>query len=318
MSHGKNFSKDVHHKFGSTVNPSERSGHFLMVVSFGRAAFRLNEEIVAAALESILGGNGSKMKISFLRDRVFSFCVSGKQVGFHILKLRMYRCSLFKCFFHLWGRGGPNWEREFNLLQSECQSEWTLVSPGKKREQMAMKAMEKPVPRPVVKTTVSEGKKLNFAEAISYPACKGYKEIVTVHPDISQSADISAPQDDKVQSAAEQTCSSSAQAKESGGSIQSSKDKDKQPDSDGSLDKTNSEQPRSLDGLDEVIDDIAYRFWECGRCLSMGHDSKSCTKRVRCRFCFRSGHFRKTCLDWLKQKKQAMGPQSCFASPYSS
>jgi hypothetical protein len=24
MSHGKNFSKDVHHKFGSTVNPSEK------------------------------------------------------------------------------------------------------------------------------------------------------------------------------------------------------------------------------------------------------------------------------------------------------
>jgi hypothetical protein len=142
LSHGRNFSKDVQHKFGLTVHPSERFGHFLMVVSFGRAAFRLTEETVAAALESIIGGSASNMKISILRDRVFSFCFADKRVGFHILKLRMYRCSLFKCFFHLRGRGGPNWAREFNLWQSECQSEWTLVSPGKKRVQMAVKAME--------------------------------------------------------------------------------------------------------------------------------------------------------------------------------
>jgi hypothetical protein len=175
------------------------------------------------------------MKISVLRDRVFSFCVASKQIGFHILKLRMYRCSLFKCFFHLWGRGGPNWEREFNLWQSECQSEWTLVSPGKKRAQMAMKAMEKPVPRPIVKTTVSQGKKLNFAEAICYPACKGYKEIITDQPAISKSTDAPDSQHDQVQSASELISPSFAQ--ESGVSAHASKDKEKQPDSDGPFDK---------------------------------------------------------------------------------
>jgi hypothetical protein len=41
----------------------------------------------------------------------------------------------------------------------------------------------------------------------------------------------------------------------------------------------------------------------------MGHDSKSCTKRVRCRFYFRSGHFRKTCLDWLRQKNKCWVPK---------
>jgi hypothetical protein len=105
---------------------------------------------------------------------------------------------------------------------------------------MAMKAMEKPVPRPVVKTTVSEGKKLNFAEAISYPACKGYKESVTDQPDISQSVDTSTPQHDNGQTAAEQIALSPVQAKESGDSIQSSQDKEQQPDSDGSLEKNDS------------------------------------------------------------------------------
>ncbi|KAK1645987.1 hypothetical protein QYE76_063792 [Lolium multiflorum] len=38
---------------------------------------------------------------------------------------------------------------------------------------------------------------------------------------------------------------------------------------------------RDLDGLEEVIDDIAYRFWECGRCLSMGHTVVGCTRDIR-------------------------------------
>ena len=39
-----------------------------------------------------------------------------------------------------------------------------------------------------------------------------------------------------------------------------------------------------LDGLAAVVDDIAYRFWKCGRCLTMAHDTKDCTRRIRCRF----------------------------------
>jgi hypothetical protein len=31
------------------------------------------------------------------------------------LNKRSFTCSKFKCFFHLWGAGGPNWRREFHL-----------------------------------------------------------------------------------------------------------------------------------------------------------------------------------------------------------
>ncbi|KAK1615922.1 hypothetical protein QYE76_021439 [Lolium multiflorum] len=173
---------------------------------------------------------------------------------------------------------------------------------------MAMKGMDKPGPRPIVKTMVTEGKKLNFAEAISYPACKGYKAADTVHSGVSQPADTPTPQGDRVH-LSDQTCTS-PKPFVSDGSCQSSKESSKEKEKQNVTDDLgNSEQPRSLDGLDEVIDDIAYRFWECGRCLSMGHDSKACTKRVRCRFCFRSGHFRKTCLDWLRQKNQRWVPK---------
>jgi hypothetical protein len=45
-----------------------------------------------------------------------------------------------------------------------------------------------------------------------------------------------------------------------------------------------------LDGLEDVIDDTAYQFWECGRCLSMGHTSVGCIRDIRCRTCFNYGH----------------------------
>ncbi|KAM0902673.1 hypothetical protein ACQ4PT_019159 [Festuca glaucescens] len=75
-SHGSNFAKDDRQKFGLSVHPSERSGHFLMVVSFGRSSFRLDEDSVGIALESAIGGHGGRMKVSALGDRVFSFCIS--------------------------------------------------------------------------------------------------------------------------------------------------------------------------------------------------------------------------------------------------
>jgi hypothetical protein len=136
FSHGRNFSKDVQHKFHSTVHPSRNTGHFMMVVSFARANFRMEEDLVALALEASLGGFCGELLVCSLRDRVFSFAVASKEVAFHILKLKQYRCQQFKCFFHLWGGGGPNWVREFYFWQRECQSEWTLVSPSKRVVQL--------------------------------------------------------------------------------------------------------------------------------------------------------------------------------------
>jgi hypothetical protein len=152
----------------------------------------------------------------------------------------------------------------------------------------------------------SEGKKLNFAESLSYPACRGYKDPVAASEATLSADNLSQPDSVQVQQAVKESSKITEIIFEPS---ELSMGKEKVIEETSAPKETLFEQPRSLDGLDEVVDDIAYRFWECGRCLSMGHDSKSCTKRVRCRFCFTSGHFRKTCLDWLKQKNQCWVPK---------
>jgi hypothetical protein len=101
FSHGINFAKDVKDKFGCSIHPFVRSGHFTLVVSFGRANFKMEEEYVSLALEASLAGFCGSLKVSQIADRVFSFCVSNKKVGFHITKMRSYSCPQFKCYFHL-------------------------------------------------------------------------------------------------------------------------------------------------------------------------------------------------------------------------
>jgi hypothetical protein len=93
FSHGKNFAKDVKTKFLSVVHPSETSGNFIMIVYFGRSSFKLCEDLVSISLESIIGGLCGSLKVSLLNERVFSFCVANKDVGFHILQLKKYSCS---------------------------------------------------------------------------------------------------------------------------------------------------------------------------------------------------------------------------------
>jgi hypothetical protein len=56
FSHGINFAKDVRSKFNVDVHPSPEVGHFLMEVSFGRANFRMEEDLISIALELVIGG----------------------------------------------------------------------------------------------------------------------------------------------------------------------------------------------------------------------------------------------------------------------
>jgi hypothetical protein len=63
------------------------------------------------------------LNVSLLRDRVFSFTVSSKKVGFMILAQKFYSCPHFKCYYHLWGLGGPNWQRELLFWEKECVGE---------------------------------------------------------------------------------------------------------------------------------------------------------------------------------------------------
>ena len=62
-----------------------------------------------------------------------------------------------------------------------------------------------------------------------------------------------------------------------------------------------------LDGLAAVVDYIAYRFWKCGKFLTMAHDTKDCTRRIRCRFCFYSSHKEKSCFAKLAKKIATVG-----------
>jgi hypothetical protein len=176
FSHGINFAKDILAKFNKEVHPRARSGNFLMVVSFGRASFKLEDDLVGIALEAVIGGFCGQLKVSMIRDRVFSFCVSSKEVGFHILKLRKFSCAQFKCFFHLWGRGGPNWQWEFHRWQKECDEEWTLVSPSRKILQHGLAALKKHTSKPILGKSNGIGKKLSFAPSIDYEACLGYQD----------------------------------------------------------------------------------------------------------------------------------------------
>jgi hypothetical protein len=61
---------------------------FIMVVSLGKSSFKLDEDLVSIALESVIGGFCGKLKVSYLRDMIFSFCVANKSVGFQIFQLK--------------------------------------------------------------------------------------------------------------------------------------------------------------------------------------------------------------------------------------
>jgi hypothetical protein len=76
---------------------------FLMVVAFGRSNFQMEEDLVSIALEAAIASSCGNLKVSLIKNRVFSFCVADKNVGFHILKLRKFSCQQFKCYFYLWG-----------------------------------------------------------------------------------------------------------------------------------------------------------------------------------------------------------------------
>ncbi|KAM0927092.1 hypothetical protein ACQ4PT_003199 [Festuca glaucescens] len=288
FSHGLNFAKDVKKKFNVDVHPSFKSGNFLMVVSFGRANFRMDEDLVSISLVSVLGGYCGNLKVSLIRDRVFSFCVSTKEVGFHVLKLRKYSCQQFQCYFHLWGRGGPNWKWEFNRWNIQVRDEWTLVSSPKKTMQRGLAALNSKAPRSALAKSQASGKKLQFAETLHYEACLGYQ-----CPDVS------------VKDNAVHVNTSSAAA-----SSQNSKEK-------GYLSKFESIEVLSHEqaqkDFEQMVDDMVYKVWACGRCLHMGHQTKECTNDIRCRACYSYGHVKKHCLGAKRKSAQIWVPKRTLA-----
>jgi hypothetical protein len=223
------------------------------VVSFGRATFCLTEESVGIALEAAIGGYCGYLKVSLLRERVFSFVVSTKQVGFEIINMRFYSCPQFKCYFNLWGLGGPNWAREFRLWQNECNEEWTLVSPSKKHLAQGVNALKLAKPKSAIKKTNAVKKKLTFASTLDYVDRKGY----TNDSPIQKSIDIvtlSAKDFNKSTSQDVVTSNVIVVIPDSTPSVSEQLGSEKTP-----VDSlTNS----GNDGLDEVVNDIAFLVLE--------------------------------------------------------
>lgn len=90
FSYGLSFKSKVKERFRSTVHPLGKSDQFLMTVSFGRAKFKLTEDMVGIALESCVGGNCDDFFIVQLSLRVFCFSVASRYVGFMIYALRSF------------------------------------------------------------------------------------------------------------------------------------------------------------------------------------------------------------------------------------
>jgi hypothetical protein len=64
---------------------------------------------------------------------------------------------------------------------------------------------------------------------------------------------------------------------------------------DGPLLGINSSDPSGLDGLKQVVEEIADRVWRCNRCLSFKNDTIDCSNQIRCQKCYKYGHIHHNC-----------------------
>ena len=88
FSAGSIFADKVFISCRRSIHPSDDANHFIMVVSFSLHILHLNEDSLAAALESAIGGSAIDLSVQLINDKVFSLIVSCKQVGLYILQLR--------------------------------------------------------------------------------------------------------------------------------------------------------------------------------------------------------------------------------------
>lgn len=181
---GLSFARRIFARHRQAVHPLSRDAAFLLVVSFGRADFRLDLLSVESALKAVLGARGSLLQVVQLADRVCRFSVCSKHVGLEITKLSAVSNRHFTCFFHLWSFGGPNWRREYALWLSENEEDWTLVQHAKRCSDNALQAMEiadKLGTQPILKkkkrpSLRPRSGRLRFADCIAYEACLVYSK----------------------------------------------------------------------------------------------------------------------------------------------
>jgi hypothetical protein len=122
------FEKNLQRSTGRCIHDSVcNDSGFHLLATFRRYLFQLNEDLVAIALQSCLGGLAQHYCVSFQSHNHFRFTVSCKKVGFAIYKLRRFIGTSFDVYFHLWSSGAPHWEREKRLWEAEEAKKWEKV-----------------------------------------------------------------------------------------------------------------------------------------------------------------------------------------------
>jgi hypothetical protein len=137
---------------------------------------------------------------------------------------------------------------------------------------VALNAMKCYIPKPIIRNDKSVQKTLKFADSLEYSACKGYNK-----PSSPRPSDCSPMNLDIIGS-------------EHG--VAAGNSRSNVTSDDGPLLDNNSSESSGLDGLKQVVEEIADRVWRCNRCLSFKHDTIDCSNQIRCWKCYKYGHIR--------------------------
>jgi hypothetical protein len=334
---GKHFEKNLQRSTGRCIHDAVgNDSGFHLLATFQRYLFQLNEESVAIALQSCLGGLAQFCCVSFQRHNHFRFTVSCKKVGFAIYKLRRFIGTSFDVYFLLWSNGAPHWEREKRLWEAEDAKRWKKVmsrnqkrsmykssrSPRKhlKRVHFADKLIsDSPVAKAVPSVKPSTIKFGRFVFDLFFDAdsvrpiherCGILKkpsplpdEEVIFHKEGNNNLFVSSSLD----------CSLGQDSGNFSPSLEGSRtfhnpncpgnDSSPLEDSRCFLRSSRLTANKSINSIVhlEVIDN-ARRLGKCTRCFSLNHRRLECHAPLRCAACFKSGHVFKFCSTLARPK----------------
>lgn len=201
-------------------------------------------------------------KVSLLQNHSFKFSVCLTAVGFLVYALHKVESEFYYGFFNMWGNAGPNWIREYDRWEDECDAEWTVVSRSKANHHVSHSGFLGP------RLPVHFDRK-SFADVIKLSPDPKLVPIHSVCSWIYHDLALSALQ-----------TSSSKIGKSS---------EVNRPDRSPRIDSArfHFSNPNACNLRREIT---------CFKYLAVGHFARSCSSDVRCRLCFGYGHIHRFCL----------------------